>query len=69
MKLLASKVHIQGMEVSLADKVHKQEPHHVAKHFTHATIPISARNLFTYRLDNESRCQWEFRSPWKSSNR
>ena len=25
-KLLANKVHIQGMEVSLADKVHKQEP-------------------------------------------
>ena len=25
MKLLASKVHIQGMEVLLADKVHKQE--------------------------------------------
>ena len=26
MKLLANKVHIQGMEVLLADKVHKQEP-------------------------------------------
>ena len=38
-KLLANKVHIQGMEVLLADKVHKQEPQHVAIHFTHATIP------------------------------
>ena len=26
MKLLANKVYIQGMEVLLADKVHKQEP-------------------------------------------
>ena len=26
MKLLAKKVHIQGMTVLLADKVHKQEP-------------------------------------------
>ena len=26
MKLLANKVHIQGMKVLLADKVHKQEP-------------------------------------------
>ena len=38
MKLLASKVHIQGMEL-LADKVHKQERQCVAIHFTHATIP------------------------------
>ena len=28
MKLLANKVHIQGMEVLLADKMHKQEPEH-----------------------------------------
>ena len=39
MKLLANKVHIQGIEVLLADKVHKQEPQRVAIHFTHATIP------------------------------
>ena len=39
MKLLANKVHIQGMKVLLADKVHKQEPQHVAIRFTHATIP------------------------------
>ena len=38
MKLLANKVHIQGMKVLLADKVHKQEPR-VAIRFTHATIP------------------------------
>ena len=37
MKLLANKVHIQGMEVLLVDKVHKQEPR-VAIHFTHACI-------------------------------
>ena len=40
MKLLANKVHtVQGMEVLLADKVHKQEPQCVAIRFTHATIP------------------------------
>ena len=39
MELLAKKVHMQGMEVLLADKVHKQEPQHVAICFTHATIP------------------------------
>ena len=39
MKLLANKVHIQGMEVLLADKVYKQEPQRVTIHFTHATIP------------------------------
>ena len=38
MKLLANKVHIQGMEVLLVDKVHKQEPQCVAIRFTHATI-------------------------------
>ena len=40
MKLLANKVHIQGMEVLLADKVHKQEPQHVGMHFIHATISL-----------------------------
>ena len=39
MKLLANKVHIQGMEVLLADKVRKQEPQRVAIRFKHATIP------------------------------
>ena len=39
MKLLANKVHIQGMEVLLADKVHKQEPQRMDIRFTHATIP------------------------------
>ena len=39
MKLLANKVHIQGMEVLLADRVHKQERQCVAIHFSHATIP------------------------------
>ena len=39
MKLLANKVHIQGMKVLLADKVHKQEPQYVAICFTHATVP------------------------------
>ena len=39
MKLLANKVHILGLEVLLADKVHKQEPQCVAIRFTHATIP------------------------------
>ena len=39
MKLLANKVHIQGMKVLLADKVHKQEPQRVAIRFAHATIP------------------------------
>ena len=29
MKLLANKVHIQRLEVLMADKVHKQEPQHV----------------------------------------
>ena len=38
MKLLANKVHIQGMKVLLADKVHEQEPL-VAIRFTNATIP------------------------------
>ena len=33
MKLLVNKLHIQGMEVLLADKVHKQESQH------HTTIP------------------------------
>ena len=31
MKLLANDVHIQGMEVLLADKVHKQEPQHTCQ--------------------------------------
>ena len=39
MKLLANKVHMQGVEVIQVDKVHKQEPQHVAIHFTHAIIP------------------------------
>ena len=40
MKLLANKVHLQGMEILLADKVHKQEPQRVVIcNFTHATIP------------------------------
>ena len=39
MKLLANKVHIQGMEMLLADKVHEQEPQRVAIRFTYATIP------------------------------
>ena len=39
LKLLANKVHIQGMEVLLADKVHEKEPQRVAICFTHATIP------------------------------
>ena len=39
MKLLANKVNIQGMEVLLADKVHKQKAQRVPIHFTHATIP------------------------------
>ena len=38
MKLLANEVHMQGMEVLLADKVHKQEPQRVAICFTHATM-------------------------------
>ena len=41
MKLLANKVHMQGMEVLLADKVHKQEPQRVFICFTHATIPTA----------------------------
>ena len=39
MKQLADKVHIQGMKVLLADKVHKQEPQRLVIRFTHATIP------------------------------
>ena len=35
MKLLANKVHIQGMEVLLADKVHKQELQRVAIYVSH----------------------------------
>ena len=42
MKLLVNKVHIQGMEVLLADKVHKQEPQRVAICFTHATVALPA---------------------------
>ena len=40
MKLLAKKVHIQGMEVLLADKVHKQEPQriYIAIHFAQPSI-------------------------------
>ena len=33
---LANKVHIQGIEVLLADKMHKQELQRVAIRFTHA---------------------------------
>ena len=36
MKLLANKVNIQGMEVLLADKVHKQKAQCVAIRFTQA---------------------------------
>ena len=39
MKLLANKVHIQGMKILLAGKVHKQEPQLVTIRFSHATIP------------------------------
>ena len=42
MRLLANKlvhIHVQGMEILLAEKVHKQEPQCVAIRFTHATIP------------------------------
>ena len=39
MKLVANKIYIQGMEVLLGDKVHKQEPQRVAIRFTYATIP------------------------------
>ena len=42
MRLLANKlvhIHVQGMEILLAEKVHKQEPRRVAIRFTHATIP------------------------------
>ena len=38
MKLLADKVHLQGMEVLLADKVHKQEPQCVAIRFTQPSL-------------------------------
>ena len=38
MELLANKVYIQGMEVLLADKVHKQEPQRINGYF-HTTIP------------------------------
>ena len=39
MELLANKVHIKGMEVLLADKVHKQEPQHINGYTFHTTIP------------------------------
>ena len=39
MKLLANKVHIQGMTVLLADKMHEQEPQSKWVHFTQPCIP------------------------------
>ena len=39
MKLLANEVHIQGFEVLLVDKVHKQEPQRKWIVKFHATIP------------------------------
>ena len=42
MKLLAKKVHIQGMEVLLADKVHKQEPQHKCIYVSHNHPYISS---------------------------
>ena len=38
MKLLANKVHIKGMEVLLADKVHKQEPQRKWLHFIQPSL-------------------------------
>ena len=33
MKLLANKVHMQGMTILLADKVYEEEPQHKCPHF------------------------------------
>ena len=38
MKLLPNKVHIQGMTVLLADKVHEQEPLHKWLSFTQTSL-------------------------------
>ena len=35
MKLLVNKVHIQGTEVLLGDKLHKQEPQRVVIYVSH----------------------------------
>ena len=38
MKLFANKVHIQGMTVLMADKVHEQEPQHKWIRFTQPSL-------------------------------
>ena len=46
MKLLTNKVHIQGMEVLLAEKVHKQEPQcKMAICFTQPSLYISSSGM------------------------
>ena len=43
MKLLANKIHVQGMTVLLADKVHEQEPQCKRLRFIQPWIPTSFR--------------------------
>ena len=49
-EVLANKVHIQEMEVLLADKVHKQEPQRGAIRFTTCNYPYisSSKSTATY---------------------
>ena len=50
MKLLANQVHMQGVEVLQADKVHKQEPQHVATRCTHGNHPYISSGKIMWHL-------------------